>query len=383
MDKSVYFDGEKYAEGEIQFSKALSILTKNFEIYSKIKMPKTDIYSINIVSEDEFIDNKLYSFDIKESVDQIIVFDDNDYHIVIPYDGKIITVNDTEIYKTDEQVNSIYYLDDVIILNTSNIKDKLISVDFSGKVNVLDEQNAIISIKEIDGKTIRYSVKNYDRISGEIYLTHYINEYVVDYMGNSNFSKIKFSSRDSYHTECMKEYNGYCLLNDDSNFKIELKDPVSETDYIPESDLISYLIINNRELSFKGFYIDEVRMLYDGYLYVSLYDTSIGYDNKVYIIDSDGDIVNDVNNFITDLMIDSSRYDNGIISYYTDAIDSPANVCYNLDYNRMKPDSIVLKSIELKYVGKGKLSVINREEYTFLQYLKELGYNSCADLIKD
>ena len=71
MDKSVYFDGEKYAEGEIQFSKALSILTKNFEIYSKIKMPKTDIYSINIVSEDEFIESKNELSNLKDDMTNI------------------------------------------------------------------------------------------------------------------------------------------------------------------------------------------------------------------------------------------------------------------------------------------------------------------------
>lgn len=333
------------------------------------------------VEEDSIDGNMLYSFDIKESVDRNVVFDDNDYHIVISSDGKSISVNNTEIYNTDEQVNSIYCLDDVIILNTSNLKDKLISINFNGEVKVLDEQNAIISIDSVDGKTIRYSVKGYDKASGAIYLPYYIYMYNIDYMGDMNFTKPRIAGRGTHYTDCIKEYNGYCLLNDDSNFKVELKDPVYEFDYIPESDLISYLKINDRELSFKGFYVDEIRMLYDGYLYVSLYDTGIGYDNKIYIIDSDGDIVNDVNNFITDLMIDSSKYDNGIISYYTDAIDSVENACSNLDYNKLKPDSIVFKSIDLKYIGKGKLSIVNRKELTFSQYLKELGYNSCDDLI--
>lgn len=355
------------------------ILTKGSNygfIDSRYDVNLDDITDLSTVEEENVLEsNLLYSFDNGEMVDKTIKYNDNEYHIVISKDGKNIIINDKAIFNTVDQVNSIYYLDDGLIINTSSLKDKLFSLDFNGNMNIIEEQDAVILINEIKEKTIIYTIKSYNRFSDEIYLNHYINMYNIDYLGNNEFSKPRFSSRSSHYTECIKEYNNYCLLNDFDNLRIELKNP----DY-DSGKFITYLRINGHELSFEYFYVDEIRLLNDNYLYVSLYDTGIGYDNNVYIIDSEGDIVNDIKNFISDSMIEYSSFKNGVISFYGDLIDSVANACNGLNYNGLKPDSIVFKSIDLKYIGKGCLEVINYEEMTFSDYLKSFGYSSCDEL---
>lgn len=333
--------------------------------------------SVDSYDNKVFDNNMLYSFELNEFVDKTIIYNENEYHIIIPKDGKSITVNGKEIYKTDEHVDSIYYLEDILIFNVSGIKDKLISIDFYGNINIIDEQKAIISIAGIEEKSIRYFVKSYDRLSDEIYLAHFTSEYKVDYIGNNKFSKVRFLSSNVNYTKCINEYNGYCLLNNDSRLRIELKNPNYASDVFT-----SYLKINGHELAFDEYYIDEIRLLDDGYLYVSLYDVGIGFDNNVYIINPSGDIVNDANNFIASFMIDSSKYEDGIITYYTDRLDSPITACLNLKDNGLELNSIVFKSVDLKYIGNGKLNVINREESTLSEYLEYYDFGNCDDLIK-
>ena len=117
------------------------ILTKGSNygfIDSRYDVNLDDITDLSTVEEENVLEsNLLYSFDNGEMVDKTIKYNDNEYHIVISKDGKNIIINDKAIFNTVDQVNSIYYLDDVLIINTSSLKDKLFSLDFNGNMNII------------------------------------------------------------------------------------------------------------------------------------------------------------------------------------------------------------------------------------------------------
>ena len=72
MNNSVYYDGEKYAEGEIYFYKSFSVLLKTIENYEKIELPIYDINNGEKVAEETFIKSKTGLSNLQERMQKLL-----------------------------------------------------------------------------------------------------------------------------------------------------------------------------------------------------------------------------------------------------------------------------------------------------------------------
>lgn len=89
-------------------------------------------------------------------------------------------------------------------------------------------------------------------------------------------------------------------------------------------------------MSFKNYGLEEVRRLNNDYLYVYLMSMGIGYDKKIYIIDHNGNIVNDLSNYVTNLGTELSYLDDNTIVYKINKLfDGPILTCECFEENNM------------------------------------------------
>lgn len=361
-------------------------------IYNKGKKTTSSLYkpyepSLNIELNDLSITSDIDSekYELLYSYSDGIYFDNdvflgfNKCHVIVDKDGKNLIIDGKIVYSGD-QINSLYLFDDVLVFNVSGYKDKLISVDFRGNINIIDECDESINIAQVDG-SIYYDVVNHNKSYGEIYLLSRDYQYVTKYLGSNKFENPRYNKYIGHYSECIKEYNGYCLLNDDNKFKIEMFDLHSNSD----GSYSTELIINGKALSFTEYYVDEIRRLDDNYLYVSLFDAGIGYNNETYIINTDGDIVNKVSNYVSKYGKENIYFENNnSIVYSTNVlIDGPILGCQYFKENNFDYGMDVYKVVKFKYTGKGRLSITSTDTYTLREYLKEAtGYDNCDDLLK-
>ena len=180
--------------------------------------------------------------------------------------------------------------------------------------------------------------------------------------------------------------DGYCLLYDKDNIKIEYNFNVENHGYNPE------LIFNGKKVSLNGM-LQNYEILNDNYLFV-VYGGPSGdsHPASFAIFDFSGNMVTEVNksslNDSLEVLYVSKDYNtivyhgspfNSDVEYYCRGLISQGaqQEAYDNYYNRL----YYVKET-YTYSGDGRISELERVEKTVLDYMKEnFGYDNCQDAL--
>ena len=182
--------------------------------------------------------------------------------------------------------------------------------------------------------------------------------------------------------------DGYCLLYDKDNIKIEYNFNVENHGYNPE------LIFNGNKVSLNGM-LQQHEILNDNYLFV-VYGGPSGdsHPASFAIFDFSGSMVTEVNKTsLSDSLevLYVSKDDNTIVYHGSPFNSNVEYFCKGLindGASQEKYDDYYNKLYYVKetyvYLGDGKISKTNHVEKTVLDYMKEnFGYDNCQDAIEN
>ena len=305
------------------------------------------------------------------------------YSFYIDTEKNNININGNVIFESKDIIKNIYLMKDsvassdiLIVITSKDDFSNLIIIDMDGNV-VKEIKN--INHASVNGFTIKYYVDESQDDYSEVYGYHTLSEYTLFYKGNLDFtSSGPKNSRDRvYSSSCVNSHDNKCLLYDNDGLKVEsIVSSENDSDY-------TNLFINDNKVSFKYYGLEEIRRLDDDYLYVYLMSMGIGYDKKIYIIDFNGNIVNDLSDYVTNLGTEWSYLDDNIIVYKTNKLfDGPILACEYFEENNLSYDMNTFRSTKFKYLGSGKLKMIDDDFMTLKEYFDYYyHFDNCEDLL--
>ena len=296
--------------------------------------------------------------DSKGIVDDVYSFGDTSYHLIFSKNNKFLMVEGKEIFKTDLEVQSIYLYNDVISIVLKNgEKYDLIFIDLNGKeVKKLVDLGSV----SISGNTIYYSyVDNYVQKENEIYESHSVPVYMINYLGNYNFStEVKDHDNAIYTVDCVSA-SDYCLIYNKNSIKIEY----IHDDYEHKKVESNYsLVINGNKVEI-GPQLLNVILLPDNYLLVQSCFQD-GHTVITNIVDLKGNIITDFSNLVKDdeftahSLIDFKPvYLDGVFNIYTVSLYNYDKFGYYFEDICSTADMNVLlgRHYTFKYLGNGKV----------------------------
>lgn len=311
------------------------------------------------------LENSTQIFSTKDTtVEKKYIVDDNKYHIIIDKDSNKITVNNKDIYYSEETIISVYIIKDILAVETSiNCNGKLVLLEMNGNI-LRTISNIMPYYSNIGGMNITYSVDSYEPNGNEIYKSHYKDTYSLTYLGNNNFSETT-KVEDQYKTVI---YTPSCALPNDkytiyNNNGLEIK--VGE-DHEP-SEQGYYLV--KKKLYVNGTAIDiaynlgSITLLPDNYILVRSYYQD-GFSEFLNILDFNGNIINDFkekieNGFFVSHPLSkdiTEIYSNGTFNIYVMSAEATEKMGRYLENSDSYPsDYVIGKLYKFNYLGNGKI----------------------------
>jgi hypothetical protein len=322
-----------------------------------------------------------------KSTDKYFKCNGSEYHIVV--NASSVNVNDLEIYRSNNGINSVYLIKDIVAI-LYNYHD-LVFVDMSG--NILKKIDNTYNFV-VNGTEVATEVDNYVVRDDEIFEYHKYDKVSFSYLGEGKFSDFnvvgKGSAVAATPNTCFDDRER-CLLYDKNGIRIESS---WDDDRQNWGAIVS---VNGKPVKLDGYRIDEIKFTNDKYLYISgSSGTGNGRPAFFLIADLNGNIITkmDERSLVdVDMYNYSTYFGDGKIVY--DAVQEGSSVdlvCEKmLGINEFDSpvaiksyDDIAYVKNEYNYIGNGKVSRVNRVEKTFGNYMKELtGYDNCQDAINN
>jgi hypothetical protein len=185
--------------------------------------------------------------------------------------------------------------------------------------------------------------------------------------------------------------DGYCLLYDKENVKIEYN-------FLDEQQNVNpTLSFNEREVSLNGM-LNKYDVLNDNYLFVVYGGPSgDGRPLSFLIFDLFGNVLTDIDGstLSNSFSVFEVEMKDNMISYsgkpFNFNLEGFCKLMIGDESNYMsstniidKYDSLIFVKEEYNYIGGGKISKINRIEKSVIDYMKEsTGYDNCQDAINN
>jgi len=351
----------------------------------------------SIVDDDNMIDVtknensdyllQVYNSRYKKNVDSFFKFDQYKFHIIVDKNLNSVSVDDKQIFKSDDKIYLVYLIQDILVIQVtnSNMDDKLFFIDVDGNVlkNIDNLSHNAVLVSKTD---IKYFVENCNLNENEVYSLCEADSYIIRYLGENQLSESILDDQGNWTaagiTDCDMDV---CVLYDNNNdLKLEYYSSIDEQIFNPA------LIINGQSVNLSGYRLSKVKFTNDNYLYIKLESgTGAGLLSSMLISDFSGNIINTLNEDSLKSGLNSYFIDlNGDnINYYAQKFGSDVrSVCESRIGTQtnsfIKNDSVVFIKDEYQYIGNGNISKINHIEKTFLEYMIDLtGYNNCEDAL--
>lgn len=269
-------------------------------------------------------------------------------------------------------MNSVYLVKDLFVIHDV-LNHKLLFIDTEGN-NVKTIDN--VYNMYVNGVDIVFSLNDYVPRSDEVYEHHIINEKKITYLGNFEFSDMESMNMLFHFTtpNGCEDYYSRCTLYDNGNLKIEAE------------DMLNNVYINNNLIHIDNYSVNEIKLLDQDYVFLNYLSNDIGYNSKALIVDKNGDVITDFDDYIVDDTIKNSfSLSDGIITYTVNHIlDGIILSCSSDNYikNGHTYDSVVFYEYSYKYIGNGRIVDNGVSTMTFRELIKaQTNFDNCEDVL--
>lgn len=307
----------------------------------------------------------LYNFLSTGDVNNIYGIDGNEYSILISGESNSIVVNDSTIFKSNQELYTVDLYRDIFIIYTasdsSDFKSTLYLIGLEGNI-IKKVDNVILQYRNFYQDKISYVVDNYDYgkslNDNVIYKYHSSEHYMITYLGNSQISEeIDEHSYYVYTPECIS--GKMCLLYEQDGLKIEIGYK-TDIDQNGNEIRLAGLFINGSKVD-KAYNLLNLSFLPDGYLFItSSYQD--GYTEYARIIDWNGNIVTDFNDVVGSDYYTSHPLISGVAHKFSDGIftintvsgEAQSKIGTYFSVDAQYPDDYVIgKVFKFNYLGNG------------------------------
>ena len=313
------------------------------------------------------VENSILVYDYyKENlvVDKEFKVRSTNYNVYI--DGKIIKLNDKEVFKTNDFVKKVYIIKDIVgieISKDNSDKSNLVFVDFDG--NVIKSVNDVVNFK-VHNFYIFYEFNNHvNDDSNVIYKMRLYDSVSIKYIGDYRFSD------EEHHDSQEGISSDNYVFYDKDNLKIQY---IAGCDLAKSNGASSCLRINGKDVPILTVVIN-ITKLSDNYLFVesSYFDGSFV---DSFIADTNGNVTTTFNKLVRKdernifILIGNEKiYDNGVFTIHTGLSEYVSwyidEVCSISDKS-----AVLGRKYQFKYLGNGTVdngTLI--DEITVAEYL--------------
>lgn len=345
---------------------------KCFNTSSSVNETEQNINNNPIVEQKEKNDDlitissyeHLYNFLSTGDVNNIYGIDGNEYSVVISGESNSIVVNDSTIFKSNQELYTVDLYRDIFIIYTasdsSDFKSTLYLIGLEGNI-IKKVDNVLYRYGNFyDGK-LKYAVDNYDYSNtfeaSVIYKSHPVEDHTVTFLdGSISTDEVGEHFNYVYTPVCLNS-NG-CILYEKDGLKITVgKEGVTEegVKYIDEK-----LYVNDHGINLSHNLVN-ISLLSDDYLFI----TSIGLDGyweTVQIIDWNGNIITDFNNIIDNDYYTShplisglgNNFSEGVFHINTVSGEAQREMGQYFNIESSYPDDYVIGKVwKFNYLGNG------------------------------
>lgn len=344
--------------GSYMFKDSRGEVKENFQSGEKVLdlSEKDNVKIINGINGMSVYSKKYYEQYIDKDLNGYYVFDDVKYYFVFDLENNSISVDNSQIFKSDGDIVSINLYKDFIGLKIEKSNSyNLELIDLKGNTikNISD-----ISYVSFLSDLINYSYRDsYVVKENEIYESHSVPTYVIKYLGNLEFSvEAEDYSIPVYTTDCTD--GSYCKVYDKDNLKIEFI-----SDNYEHKNINSHysLVINGNNVE-VGAHLSSIIQLSDGYLLISS-SFQDGYSKFISLVDRNGNVVVEFGDYMMDdeyvsynLVSGDKEYNNGEIIIYS-VIPGNFDKYYEDSCSAINDDksTVIGRKRVFKYLGNGKV----------------------------
>ena len=173
---------------------------------------------------------------------------------------------------------------------------------------------------------------------------------------------------------CIEKNENYCLFKNEDNLKVEIE----------ADSILNYTVVINGNKFAPLFdyysYLDDIQVLYDGYVYVQYGVQGLGPVEKAFILDANADVITKT----TDIDYTIDGIDHADIKFVDNKL-SLTNIKFGdgelgvLCENAPDENDIVYTFYQYEYIGSGKLNEVSHMSKNFSEYLySHTGYDNCS-----
>lgn len=175
---------------------------------------------------------------------------------------------------------------------------------------------------------------------------------------------------------CIEKNENYCLFKNEDNLKVEIE----------ADSILNYTVVINGNKFAPLFdyysYLDDIQVLYDGYVYVQYGVQGLGPVEKAFILDANADVITKT----TDIDYTIDGIDHADIKFVDNKL-SLTNIKFGdgglevicRSENKPSDDDNVFVYYQFEYIGSGKLNEVSHMSKNFSEYLyAHTGYNNCS-----
>lgn len=233
----------------------------------------------------------------------------------------------------------------------------------------------------INNKSKKCDCAKSETINNEVISDNTDNTQVTE-NDNENEKTNSVEKYDNFRNfSCIEKNENYCLFKNDDDLKIEIE----------ANSVLNYTVIINGNKFIPDFdylsYLDDIQVLYDGYVYVQYGEQGMGPLEKAFILDSNANVITrttDIDYIIDGIDHADIKFEDNKL-YLTNIIFGGGGLSVICTSDKKPSNNAnVYINYKYEYIGNGKISEVSHTSSNFSEYLQaHTGYSTCEEYLNN